>query len=128
MPLPRPWAWSTTMSPPVFAMASARGWEKIDPNPALARNRGMKPALVWFRQDLRLSDNPALAFAAQSGRPLICFYILDDETPSPWAPGGAARWWLHHALEHLDKALSRKGGHLVLRRGRADKILDDVLK
>ena len=88
----------------------------------------MKPALVWFRQDLRLTDNPALTHAARSGRPLICLYILDDETPGQWAWGGAARWWLHHSLAGLDKSLARHGGHLVLRRGRADKILDAVLR
>jgi len=88
----------------------------------------MKPALVWFRQDLRLADNPALAFAARSGRPLVCLYILDDETPGQWAWGGAARWWLHHSLDRLDKSLTRHGGHLVLRRGDAGKILASILK
>ena len=44
----------------------------------------MKPIIVWFRQDLRLTDNPSLAFAARCGRPIICLYILDDETPGEW--------------------------------------------
>ena len=48
------------------------------------------PTIVWFRQDLRLSDNPALQAAA--GRPLVCLYVLDDETPGDWAMGGASRW------------------------------------
>jgi deoxyribodipyrimidine photo-lyase len=87
----------------------------------------MKPTLVWFRRDLRLADNPALILAAQSGRPLICLYILDDETPARWRLGGAARWWLHHSLASLDKSLARHGGHLLLRRGRAEDILDGVL-
>jgi deoxyribodipyrimidine photo-lyase len=108
-------------------MANACGWESTDPNLRLARNRSMKPALVWFRQDLRLADNPALAFAAASGRPLICLYILDDETVGPWKWGGAARWWLHHSLASLDKDLAKRGGHLILRRGRADRILDAML-
>ena len=88
----------------------------------------MKPALVWFRQDLRLADNPALITTAKSGRPLICLYILDDETSGRWALGGAARWWLHHSLTCLDKSLSRHDGHLVLRRGRADTILAGIVK
>ncbi len=88
----------------------------------------MKPLIVWFRQDLRLADNPALAFAAHSGRPIICLYILDDETPGEWKWGGAARWWLHHSLAALDKALRRHdGGGLVLRRGRAEKILPSLI-
>ena len=40
------------------------------------------PVIVWFRQDLRLADNPALSAAADSGRPVIPLFILDDETPS----------------------------------------------
>ena len=108
-------------------MGNARGFERIDPNLPSVRSLRMKPALVWFRQDLRLSDNPALAFAAKSGRPLICLYILDDETPGQWALGGAARWWLHHSLAALDKGLARHGGKLLLRRGRAGKVLDAVL-
>ncbi len=88
----------------------------------------MKPIIVWFRQDLRLSDNPALTHAVQSGRPLICLYILDDETPGDWKWGGASRWWLHHSLTALDKALHRHKGGLVLRRGRADRILKSLIE
>ena len=89
----------------------------------------MKPAIVWFRQDLRLSDNPALAHAAGLGCPLICLYVLDEETPGHWKWGGAARWWLHHSLTALDKNLRRfEGGRLVLRRGCADKILPTLVE
>ena len=77
------------------------------------------PSLLWFRQDLRLADNPALTAAAQAGGPLACVYLLDDETPGAWAPGGASRWWLHHALAALDAALRERGNRLLLRRGRA---------
>ncbi|HEY4275491.1 MAG TPA: deoxyribodipyrimidine photo-lyase [Rhizomicrobium sp.] len=88
----------------------------------------MKPIIVWFRQDLRLSDNPALRFAAQSGRPILCLYILDDETSGNWRAGGAARWWLHHSLTSLDKSLEEKGGALTLRKGRADMVLEKIVK
>ncbi len=37
-----------------------------------------KPTIVWFRDDLRLSDNPALAAAADAGAPTVCLYILED--------------------------------------------------
>ena len=46
------------------------------------------PVLLWFRQDLRLDDNPALAAAAADG-PVLPVYLLDDETPGCWAAGGA---------------------------------------
>jgi deoxyribodipyrimidine photo-lyase len=50
------------------------------------------PALVWFRDDLRLADNPALHAAHESRQPLICVYVLDDESRGLRAPGGAALW------------------------------------
>ncbi len=62
----------------------------------------------WFRQDLRLADNPALTEAARDGRVLPVF-ILDDVNAGEFARGGASRWWLHHALEALDASL---GGRL----------------
>ena len=81
-----------------------------------------KPAIMWFRQDLRLAGHAALTGAAAWG-PVIFLYVLDDETPGQWRIGGAQRWWLHRSLESLGKNLP-----LVLRRGAADKVLADVLK
>ncbi len=72
------------------------------------------PAIVWFRQDLRLTDNPALAEAAAGGRPVIPLYVL-DETARPL--GGASRWWLAKSLRALDAALAARGSRLILRRG-----------
>lgn len=81
------------------------------------------PALVWFRQDLRRADNPALAAAAKTRRPLALLYVLDDETPGHWAMGGASRWWLHHSLDALSADLARHGARLVLRRGLASEVV-----
>jgi deoxyribodipyrimidine photo-lyase len=82
------------------------------------------PALVWFRQDLRLADQAALAAAAAEG-PVIACYVLDDDTPGDWRIGGAQRWWLHHSLTALATALKAHGVPLVLRRGVA---ADEVAK
>ena len=86
------------------------------------------PVIVWFRQDLRLSDNPALAAAAADGRPLLPVYILDDETPAGWRPGAASRWWLHGSLERLSADLSALGAPLLLLRGNAEAVLPDLLR
>jgi deoxyribodipyrimidine photo-lyase len=67
----------------------------------------------WFRQDLRLADNPALSAAAQAGT-VLPVYILDDYHSAEWAMGSASRWWLHHALTHLNESL---GGRLLVLRG-----------
>jgi deoxyribodipyrimidine photo-lyase len=80
------------------------------------------PTLLWFRRDLRLSDQAALVAAAGEG-PVVPVYILDDETPKHRKMGGAARWWLHHSLAALDASLGEKGSRLILRRGRSDEVL-----
>ena len=79
-------------------------------------------SILWFRRDLRLSDQAALIAAAGEG-PVVPVYILDDETPKHRAMGGASRWWLHHSLASLDAALREKGSRLILRRGKSDAVL-----
>ncbi|HEV2568354.1 MAG TPA: deoxyribodipyrimidine photo-lyase [Sphingomonas sp.] len=81
--------------------------------------------ILWLRQDLRLADQAALIAAAEQG-PVIPLYVLDDETPDQWRIGGAQRWWLHHSLAALDRALRAKGSRLILRRGRAAEVVAQV--
>lgn len=81
------------------------------------------PAIVWFRQDLRLGDNPALRAAIDAKRPLILVYVLDDETPGRWRIGAAQRWWLHRSLEALGVDISKRGARLLLRRGCSEEII-----
>ncbi|MEZ5668136.1 MAG: deoxyribodipyrimidine photo-lyase [Alphaproteobacteria bacterium] len=85
-----------------------------------------KPVLLWFRQDLRLADNPALAAAAAAGAPVAALFVLDDDTPGRWRWGGASRWWLHRGLAALQRALGDRGVPLILRRGRADAVVPQV--
>lgn len=75
----------------------------------------MTRALHWFRDDLRLADNPALHAAVAEG-PVLCLYILDDGADRR-PLGGASRWWLSRSLEALAAALEAKGGALVVMRG-----------
>lgn len=63
--------------------------------------------LVWFRQDLRQSDNPALQAACEQGQ-VIPVYVLDDINADAWRMGGASRWWLHHSLTALSESLDSK--------------------
>src|SRR6185437_9887566 len=77
--------------------------------------------IVWFRQDLRTSDNPALAAAEKRGA-VVPLYVLDEEGRRPL--GGASRWWLHHSLAALEKSL----GGLVLRRGNPAQLLPQIAK
>lgn len=73
--------------------------------------------LVVFGRDLRLADNPALAAAVTRGKPIVPVYIHDAADAGDWAPGGASRWWLHHSLSALSKAVEACGSRLVFRRG-----------
>ena len=74
------------------------------------------PTIVWFRQDLRLGDNPALAHAAGLG-PVVPVFVWYPEEEGPWAPGGASRWWLDRSLRSLDESLRKLGSRLVVRQG-----------
>jgi deoxyribodipyrimidine photo-lyase len=85
----------------------------------------MKNKIIhWFRQDLRLGDNPALSEAASQGL-IMPVYILDDENAGDYKPGAASRLWLHHALLALDKSL---GNRLCVYAGKAEEILPQIVK
>jgi len=79
--------------------------------------------IVWFRQDLRLTDNPALHAAVQTGQPVIPVYIWSPEEEGEWPPGAASKWWLHHSLQALNEDLESRGSRLILARGRALAVL-----
>ncbi len=77
------------------------------------------PTLLWFRQDLRLADNAALAAALARGGPVVPVFVLDEGGEGRWPLGGASRWWLHHSLAALAAGLEKRGARLVLARGDA---------
>lgn len=86
----------------------------------------MSSSIVWFRNDLRLSDNPALIAAERSGKGVLPVYIYDTETPDVRPAGAASRWWLHHSLKALDAALRALGSRLILRRGCPETIIREL--
>jgi deoxyribodipyrimidine photo-lyase len=86
---------------------------------------GGKPAIVWFRTDLRVADNQALTEAAASGKRVVCLYVLEDGVERR-AMGSAQLWWLHHSLTALNKALTALGAELIFWRGKASKVIDDI--
>jgi deoxyribodipyrimidine photo-lyase len=81
------------------------------------------PALLWFRNDLRLADQPALAAGMAGGRAVLPVFVLDDEAAGPWRAGAAARWWLKRSLAALAADLAARGAPLLLARGRAETII-----
>ena len=87
-----------------------------------------QPLLFWFRKDLRLTDNTALKAAAQTGRPIICTYILDEDNDVAWPLGKASRWWLQESLKSLGLSLQQYELQLVLRRGDSVEQLSQLIK
>lgn len=83
--------------------------------------------LVWFRQDLRLGDNPALLAALGRGEPIIPVFICSPDEEGQWPPGAASRWWLHQSLGQLGGSLRRLGSRLIIRRGPTLETLCELL-
>ncbi|MFM8891794.1 MAG: deoxyribodipyrimidine photo-lyase, partial [Planctomycetia bacterium] len=83
--------------------------------------------VVWFRHDLRLDDNPALAAAAARGA-VVPVFIWAPEEEAPWEPGAASRWWLHHSLGRLAERLAAVGAPLLIRRGPSLETLRKVAR
>lgn len=88
--------------------------------------RTSPPTIVWFRQDLRLADNPALDAAARRGGPVIPVYVWSPEDEGGWPPGAASRWWLHQSLTALDASLRKKGSRLLFAKGPSAKALEQL--
>ena len=86
------------------------------------------PTILWFRQDLRLQDNPALHAAIARGGTILPIYIHDERGEGRWASGGASRWWLHHSLAALDASLRERGARLLLARGDAETQLREIVR
>jgi deoxyribodipyrimidine photo-lyase len=94
----------------------------------LMAGKSPAPCIVWFRDDLRLSDHPALHAASMAGAPVICLYVFDQaregsQTPHARPLGGAARWWLAQSLHALQTSLDAVGSSLLLRQGRTAEIV-----
>ena len=96
---------------------------RAEPRSSLVRTRNrpyecsvaIAPVIVWFRQDLRLADNPALDAAVNRGGPVLPVFIWSPDEEGDWPPGGASQWWLHQSLTALEGSLRARGSRLILR-------------
>jgi len=82
--------------------------------------------VMWFRRDLRLSDNPALAAAAHAAgtdREVVALFCLDDRLRRP--SGHPRLAFLSGCLRALDDSI---GGHLVVRSGRPENAVVELAR
>ncbi len=86
------------------------------------------PVLFLFREDLRLKDNPALRAAIETAQPIMCLFVLDEETEGAWSAGGARKWWLHHSLKSLMADIEEVGASLTLKRGKAEDVVPKIVQ
>jgi deoxyribodipyrimidine photo-lyase len=91
----------------------------------VAMKKDHRTAIWWVRRDLRLADNPALAYAVGHAEHIVPIYIYDCD--EPWPPGAASAWWLHHSLVSLTHALSSRDSGLIVRDGAALRCLLDLV-
>lgn len=97
------------------------------PNNAMTEREQLpvrRPIVVWFRDDQRLTDNPALSYAASSGHPVACVYVYDPKPQNGRPLGAAARWWLHESLRELHAGLASLGAGLVLLTGAQSEVIE----
>lgn len=85
-------------------------------------------ALVWFRRDLRLADNPALTAAVNQCARVIPLYIHAPDEAAPWIPGRASNWWLHHSLCALQRELHQAGAKLIIATGPTLERLQHIVR
>ncbi|AHD01036.1 cryptochrome/photolyase family protein [Leisingera methylohalidivorans] len=80
-------------------------------------------AIWWIRRDLRLSDNPALTAALAGDGAVLPVYILDEQDAGL---GAAPKFRLGLGLEHFVRELAKAGSRLILRRGKALDVLQQL--
>jgi deoxyribodipyrimidine photo-lyase len=84
------------------------------------------PVLVWFREDLRVSNHLALTAAVATGRPVACVYIRDSKPHKNRPLGSASKWWLHGSLKTLDENLKALGASLYLFEGDEEETIQTI--
>lgn len=81
-------------------------------------------AIVWLRNDLRLTDNMAIQAAIDSKQAVLPLFIYDQFTSRPL--GGASKWWLNNSLAALRQDLKVIGADLIIKKGNAKNVLEQI--
>lgn len=88
----------------------------------------MKYSLVWFRRDLRLADNKALAEASASGQKVVCIYIINPKTIGSDKVGDFRLHFFYSSLLELKNNLEARGSKLLIFQGEQLDILKRLVE
>ncbi len=91
----------------------------------------MNRIVVWFRNDLRLSDNEVLWHACQEADEIIPFYCFDDRFYGqfPWGlpkTGSFRAQFIIESVADLHRQLAEKKVHLQIHQGNTTKALEQL--
>lgn len=91
----------------------------------------MSCAIFWFRNDLRLHDNPALQAALEQNEKILPVYVLDERylQKDRWGfvrTGNFRLQFLLESLQDLDEYLKEKGSQLLFTQGLPEQVLPDL--
>ena len=79
-------------------------------------------AIMWFRRDLRIADNPALLAAIAASDEIVPLFIMNEKVANSSGPYRLA--YLAQSLKLLDRSL---GGKLLVISGEPGEVLKDVM-
>ena len=85
-------------------------------------------ALVCFRNDFRLLDNPALAEAVRLKFAVLPVFIYDTDSTGEWPLGGASKWWLHQSILDVQRQIKELGGQFILRQGSTASVFRELVE
>jgi deoxyribodipyrimidine photo-lyase len=92
----------------------------------------MPLAIILFRNDLRLADNPALHHALSQGKKILPVFIYEDHFDNGNEAnferlGAATKLWLHYSLKSLSESISKYGSKLLILKGNQLKVLNALI-
>src|SRR6185437_14477973 len=83
--------------------------------------------IVWFRRDLRVHDHPALHAAAAQGR-VVPVFFLDDRLLHGRHASPTRTQFLLESLADLDSSLRELGSPLIVRHGKPEQLLPELVR
>jgi deoxyribodipyrimidine photo-lyase len=92
----------------------------------------MPIAIILFRNDLRLADNPALHHALSQGKKILPVFIYEDHFDNGNEAnferlGAATKLWLHYSLKSLSESISEYGSKLLVLKGNQRVVLNALI-